>query len=118
MRFLTQFILLFTIPFLFGKSVSTDISPEVWYCNNTLLKQTVARALSNDAVNQNIDEIQAYLENSLLAYFTETNGKWLISVSKFHRVSGYIDDAAANSKTFCAINDSSLEVYVVVMRVE
>ncbi|KHJ89187.1 hypothetical protein OESDEN_10994 [Oesophagostomum dentatum] len=92
--------------------------PRVWYCSNSVLKQTAEAALSNSSISKNVDEIQSHLESSLMPYFTENQGKWLVSVNKFHRVSGYADATAATLKTFCAINDSVLNIHVVIVKVE
>ncbi|XGW29611.1 hypothetical protein V3C99_009006, partial [Haemonchus contortus] len=88
----------------------------VWYCSNSLLRNTIEQALSNP--NRNVDEIQAFLESSLLPYFNQHDGKWLISVSKFHRLSGYVDDEAQNLPTFCAIHDNTKDIHIVVVKVE
>ncbi|KAK5979102.1 hypothetical protein GCK32_002967 [Trichostrongylus colubriformis] len=105
-----------SLPILLSSPVIYDSDPQVWYCSNSLLKSTIETALSNP--QHNVDEIQAFIESSLLSYFNEHNGKWLISVSKFHRLSGYVDSGAENLQTFCAIHDNTKDIHIVVVKVE
>ncbi|XGW29610.1 hypothetical protein V3C99_009006 [Haemonchus contortus] len=104
------------VPLLLNSPITFESDPQVWYCSNSLLRNTIEQALSNP--NRNVDEIQAFLESSLLPYFNQHDGKWLISVSKFHRLSGYVDDEAQNLPTFCAIHDNTKDIHIVVVKVE
>ncbi|VDP21059.1 unnamed protein product [Heligmosomoides polygyrus] len=36
----------------------------------------------------------------------------MISVSKFHRLSGYVDDEAKNRQTFCAMHEITKDIHV------
>ncbi|EYC42967.1 hypothetical protein Y032_0509g2726 [Ancylostoma ceylanicum] len=91
MRHARLWLVMVTVPVLLGNPLRLESNPDVWFCSNTHIKQTIEATLSNPSLNQNVDEIQSYLESSLLPYFTENPGKWLVSVSKFHRVSGFSD---------------------------
>ncbi|RCN53397.1 hypothetical protein ANCCAN_00462 [Ancylostoma caninum] len=130
MRLSKRWLVIVTIPVLLGNPLRLESNPDdvtscltieqvpVWYCSNAHIKQTIEATLSNPSLSQNVDEIQSYLESSLLPYFAENPGKWLVSVSKFHRVSGYADDAAKSLNTFCAMNDNALDIHVVIVKVE
>ncbi|KAK6749593.1 hypothetical protein RB195_001917 [Necator americanus] len=114
MRLSKQWLLLMMVPTLAGCPTIFESKANVWCCSNTVIKQIVQTAISNPSINQNVDKIQTYLESSLLPYFNANSGKWLISVSKFHRVSAYADVAAKNLQTFCALNENALKIHVVI----
>ncbi|CAI4225865.1 unnamed protein product [Auanema sp. JU1783] len=95
-----------------------DTDPKVWFCQNSFLRATVEQALANDGIRNNVDELQQYLEEILSPYFQEHVGKWLISVSNFHRVNGYAGDTVSILPTFCAINDASLNMHIIIVKIE
>ncbi|CAB3406928.1 unnamed protein product [Caenorhabditis bovis] len=65
-----------------------------------------------------IDSIQAQIEEALYPMFVASGGVWLVSANFYHRVTGYVDDKASVSETFCAVNDIHMNIYVVITRVE
>ncbi|WKY04723.1 hypothetical protein Q1695_005605 [Nippostrongylus brasiliensis] len=103
------------LPVLSATPIRPD-DPEVWYCSNQVLKSTIESVLAKP--HQDVDVIQASLETELLPYFEEYGGKWFVSVSKFHRLSGYVDNGAKTLPTFCAIHDLYNDFHVVIVKVE
>ncbi|CAI5449608.1 unnamed protein product [Caenorhabditis angaria] len=93
---------------------------DVLYCSNPDIRSVVVDLLSNstDPNSVAVDELQSDIETALRPVFQASGGTWLVSVNSYHRVNGYVDDRAGNMKTFCAINDLQLYIYVVVTKVQ
>lgn len=90
------------------------------YCANADFRQAVYSALNNvtDPATVSVDQIQMNLENTLMPQFKSLGGTWLVSVTTYHRVNGYVDDSAIGMNTFCAVNSISVNLYIIIMKID
>ncbi|ULT97721.1 hypothetical protein L3Y34_005505 [Caenorhabditis briggsae] len=90
------------------------------YCRNSDFQAAIYSALTNvtNPDTASVDQIQGKLENSLMPKFKALGGTWLVSVTTYHRVNGWVDDSAIGMNTFCAVNAVSLNLYIIIMKID
>ncbi|PIC37038.1 hypothetical protein B9Z55_015817 [Caenorhabditis nigoni] len=90
------------------------------YCRNSDFQAAIYSALTNvtNPDTASVDQIQGKLENTLMPKFKALGGTWLVSVTTYHRVNGWVDDSAIGMNTFCAVNAVSLNLYIIIMKID